>query len=297
MAHQHHHGHHGHSHGTGNIKIAFAINLVFTVIEIVGGLFTNSIAILSDALHDLGDSLSLGLSWYFQHKSAQGRDGTYTFGYKRFSLLGAVINSLVLVVGSVFILSEAVPRLWNPQPAEPKGMMLLAVLGIVFNGAAVLRLRRGTSINERVVSLHLLEDVLGWVAVLIGGALIYFFDWQIVDPLLSIGITVFILFNVYRNLAESFRVFLQGRPEGLDLAAIKAEVEALQLVQEVHDLHVWSMDGEYTVATLHVVTPSTDTQQREELRRLIRAKLHDGGIEHVTIEIHLPEGDCGLEDC
>ncbi len=293
-----HHHHHGHNHNsTGNIKVAFAINLVFTIIEIVGGLFTNSIAILSDALHDLGDSLSLGLSWYFQHKSNQGRDATYTFGYKRFSLLGAVINSIVLVVGSVFILYTAIPRLWEPQVAKPEGMMILAVVGIIFNGAAVLKLQKGTSINERVVSLHLLEDVLGWVAVLIGGALIYFFDWQIIDPLLSVGITCFILFNVYRNLSDSFRVFLQGKPHGMDLEKLKSEMEALELVTEIHDLHIWTMDGEYTVATLHVVTESEKVPEHENLRIKIKELLHKENIEHVTIEIHLPNDDCEFEDC
>ncbi len=296
MGHNHHHGH-NHQHSTGNIKIAFAINLAFTIIEIVGGLLTNSIAILSDALHDFGDSLSLGLSWYFQHKSSQGRDAVYTFGYKRFSLLGAVVNSIVLVVGSIFILSAAIPRLWHGgAEAEPKGMMILAVVGIVFNGAAMLRLKKGTSINERVVSLHLLEDVLGWVAVLIGGGLIYFFGWQFIDPLLSVGITLFILFNVYRNLSDSFRVFLQGKPQHLDMDGLKAELEQLPLVKEIHDLHIWTLDGEYTVATLHAVTESRDVMERENLRKEIKELLHEKHIEHVTIEIHLPSTDCGLED-
>lgn len=295
--HHHHHGHDHHHHSTGNIKVAFAINLLFTVIEIIGGLLTNSIAILSDALHDLGDSLSLGLSWYFQHKSNQGRDATYTFGYKRFSLLGAVINSIILVVGSVFILVSAIPRFWEPEVAKPGGMMILAVVGIIFNGAAVLRLQKGTSINERVVSLHLLEDVLGWVAVLIGGALIYFFDWQFIDPLLSVGITGYILFNVYRNLSDSFRVFLQGKPHGLDLEKLKTELEQHPLVTEIHDLHIWTMDGEYTVATLHVVTQSQNVAEREKLRETIRKQLHGENIQHVTIEIHLPDNDCEFEDC
>ncbi|CAN5273738.1 cation diffusion facilitator family transporter [soil metagenome] len=298
MAHNHHHGHnHSHDNGTGNIKIAFAINLLFTVIEIVGGLFTNSIAILSDALHDLGDSLSLGLSWYFQHKSNQGRDSVYTFGYKRFSLLGAVINSIVLVIGSVFILSEAIPRLWQPQNTEPKGMMILAVVGIIFNGAAVLRLKKGTTINERVVSLHLLEDVLGWIAVLIGGALIYFFGWVWIDPLLSVGITAFILFNVYRNLSDSFRVFLQGKPHGLDIDMLKTDIEKIPLVKDIHDLHIWSMDGEYTVVTLHVVTTSADVAERENLRHEIRTALKSRDINHATIEIHWQNEGCELEDC
>ncbi len=164
----HNHDHHHHHHDTGNLKVAFFLNLAFTLVEIVGGLYTNSLAILSDALHDLGDSLSLGLSWYFQKLSKKGRTSSFSYGYKRFSLLGAVVNSIVLVVGSIIILSKAIPQLFNPSQANAEGMMYLAILGIVVNGAAVLKLRKGESLNEKVITLHLLEDVLGWVAVLIG---------------------------------------------------------------------------------------------------------------------------------
>lgn len=297
--HHHHHSGHGHHHhhATGNIKVAFFVNLAFTIIELVGGMFTNSVAILSDALHDLGDSLSLGLSWYFQHKAQQGRDDRYTFGYGRFSLLGAVINSVVLLVGSVFVLKEAIPRLWAPEETKPEGMMALAVVGIIFNGFAVWRLQQGSSINERVVSLHLLEDVLGWVAVLIGSILIYFFEWHIIDPLLSLGVTIFILVNVFRGLKDSFRVFLQARPDGLDVDELTNEIATKDLVDDVHDMHVWTMDGEYVVASLHVVTQATDPQQLVELRKSIRDIFQQKDIEHVTIELHTPDEECALEDC
>lgn len=297
--HHHHHGGHGHHHhhATDNIKVAFFVNLAFTVIEFFGGLFTNSVAIMSDALHDLGDSLSLGLSWYFQNKAQKGRDDTYTFGYGRFSLLGAVINSAVLLIGSVFILKEAIPRLWTPETTKPEGMFALAIVGILFNGFAVWRLQKGTSINERVVSLHLLEDVLGWVAVLIGSVLIYFFDWHIVDPILSIGVTVFILFNVFRGLKDSFKVFLQARPDGLDLDELTQEINAIDGAEQMHDLHVWTMDGEYVVASLHVVTQATDPQLLVSLRQKIREVFYNKNIEHVTIELHTPDEDCALGDC
>ena len=192
MGHDHHHGHH-HQHDTKNISTAFFLNLAFTIIEIIGGLMTNSVAIMSDALHDLGDSLSLGLAWYFQKVAKKGRDKTFSYGYKRFSVLGAMINAIVLVVGSVFILQETIPRLWQPETPNVQGMFWLAILGIVVNGAAVLKLQKGTSLNEKVISLHLLEDVLGWAAVLVGSVLMYFFDLPIIDPLLSIGIAIFIL--------------------------------------------------------------------------------------------------------
>ncbi|WP_341227406.1 cation diffusion facilitator family transporter [uncultured Arcticibacterium sp.] len=296
MSGHHHHGQaHGHHHGTENISTAFWLNLSFTIIEIIGGFFTNSVAILSDALHDLGDSLSLGLAWYFQKKSNKGSDKTYTYGYKRFSLVGALVNSIVLVVGSVFMLTEAIPRIMNPESSNAKGMMLLAVLGIAVNGAAVFKLKKGTSLNERAVMLHLMEDVLGWVAVLIGAVLMYFFKWKIIDPLLSIGITAYVLFNVYGNLKSVFRVILQGTPENFEVEDIKAKLKTIQGVLDVHDLHVWSMDGEFNVMTVHAVVK--EKANRAAMKKAIRHELQHMDVEHVTIEMEFENEDCGMENC
>lgn len=293
MAHAHH-DHAGHQHGAGNnIKVAFFLNLSFTILEIIGGLWINSVAILSDALHDLGDSLSLGLAWYFEKVAKRGRDQHYTFGYKRFSLLGAVINSVVLLVGSIIILSEAIPRILHPEPVNATGMIGFAILGILVNGAAVLRLKKGESINERVVKLHLMEDVLGWVAVLVGGIVLYFFDVPIIDPLLSVAITVYVLFNVVRNLRQSMAIMLQATPHNLNPKEIEARVVQLPHIQSVHDLHVWTMDGTYNVLTLHaVVTPQLGLQQTEEVKKRLRQAMAEIDIQHVTVEIESAEVVC-----
>ncbi|NJK96785.1 MAG: cation transporter, partial [Bacteroidales bacterium] len=222
------------------MKVAFFLNLIFTIIEIAGGLYTNSLAILSDALHDLGDSLSLGLAWYFQKLSKRGRSGKFTYGYKRFSLLGAIINSIVLVVGSVFILSKAIPGLFSPEETNVQGMLFLAILGIIVNGAAVMKLRNGHSLNEKVVSLHLWEDVLGWVAVLIGSIVMMFFDAPFIDPLLSVLISVYVLYNVYKNIRKSMLIILQGIPEEVDMEQIKLKLSRLNFVTDIHDCHIWS---------------------------------------------------------
>ncbi|MDZ7847967.1 MAG: cation diffusion facilitator family transporter [Owenweeksia sp.] len=190
-----------------NLRLAFFLNLAFTLFEIIGGLWTNSIAILSDALHDLGDSLSLGLSWYLQRKSRQTANQHYTYGYRRFSLLGALINSVVLVVGSVVIIVEAIERLQQPEAPDATGMLIFAIVGVGINGFAALRLRAGKSLNERVVSWHLWEDVLGWLAVLLGAVVMLIWETPWLDPVLSIGITVFILINILkrlRNTADAF---------------------------------------------------------------------------------------------
>lgn len=265
--------------------MAFFLNLAFTVIEVVGGIFTNSVAILSDAIHDLGDSLSIGLAWYLQRLSRHGRTPTFTYGYKRFGLLGAILTSVVLVAGSVIIIFEAVPRLFDPPDANAPGMIGLAVLGVVVNGLAVLRTRRGTSLNEQVVSLHLLEDVLGWAVVLVGALAIYLFDLPIIDPLLSLGITLFILYNVMRRLQRAGRIILQAAPETIKTDDIKRTLREIAGIGDVYHTHLWSLDGEYNIVTVHIQVPEdTAVKDLQPLKDDIRRRLAGLDIEHVTIE-------------
>lgn len=294
MGHHHHHGHdHSHDHGTKNIQVAFWLNLGFALLELVGGFYTNSVAILSDALHDLGDSLSLGTSWYFQKKSQQKRDSHFTYGYKRFSLLGAFINCIVLTVGSVFIISESVQRIFNPSQPNAKGMLILAVIGIGVNLVAMLRLKKGQSINERVISLHFLEDVLGWVAVLVGSVVMMFYNVPILDPLLSLGIAAFILFNVYKNMKSVFQIVLQGVPENISEDKIRALVKSFPEVKDSHDIHVWSMDGNYHIVTLHVVVANDlSVAQQEGLKTRIKESLSKLSIRHATVELETEGYDC-----
>ncbi len=296
--HHHDHGHHHHHHGTGNIKVAFFLNLGFTIIEIIGGLLTNSMAILSDALHDFGDSISLGLSWYFQKVSQKHKDKKYSYGYKRFSLVGALVNSVILFVGSIFILSETIPRIINPQTPDALGMIWLAILGVIINGAAVFKLKKGKSINEKVVSLHLVEDVLGWVAVLIGAIVMYFYELPIIDPLLSLGIAFYILFNVFKNLKSVFKIIMQGVPQDTNQKKVKIFLEGLDGVEGIHDLHIWSMDGQYNVLTVHIVTAGSLTMQDLiPLKQQIHEELKNYGINHATLEFETKDEKCILKDC
>ena len=297
MAHDHNHDHHHHT-DVGNIKTAFFLNLFFTLIEIVGGFFTNSIAILSDAIHDLGDCLSLGLAWYFQKVAKKGSDTSYSYGYKRFSLLGAVINSIVLVTGSVLILTVAIPRILHPVAANTQGMFLLAILGVLVNGAAVFRLKKGNSINERVVTLHLLEDVFGWLAILIGSVVMHFFDVPVLDPIMSVGIACFVLYNVFKNMRQSLRIILQGIPAEVDITYISTHIQQFDGVESIHDLHVWSIDGTYNVLTVHVVLNSSlEMEKLAGLKAAIRDSLHEQNIQHATIEFETADERCIFEKC
>jgi len=303
MSHDHHehsHNHmHSHSHDSEkNIGVAFFLNFSFTIIELIGGYLTNSVAIISDAIHDFGDSISLAFAWYFQKLSKKGRNKQYSYGYKRFSLLGAIITSVVLVVGSIFILMEAIPRIFEPQETNAKGMFILAIAGIVINGAAVLRTSKGKSINERVVSLHLLEDVLGWIAVLIGSVLIHFTGLTIFDPILSIGISIFVLFNVLRNIKQILPIILQGTPRELDQEHIIEEIKEIENVSGIHDLHIWSLSEEYNVLTIHItLKQAMPMNELVLLKERIRSILKEEGIQHATIEFETPDEHCDFEEC
>ena len=291
MAHEHHH-----HEEVKNIKVAFFLNLFFTLLEIVGGFFTNSMAILSDAVHDLGDCLSLGLAWYFQKISVKGSDSSYSYGYKRFSLMGAVINSIVLTVGSILILTKSIPRIFHPEETHAAGMFLLAIVGVLVNGFAFFRLKKGGTLNEKVVSLHFLEDVLGWVAILVGAVIIYFFKVPFIDPVLSVGIALFVLFNVYKNIRETLHIILQGIPADIDIAEISKHLQHFKGIEDIHDLHVWSVDGNYNILTVHVVmNKSLELEKIKELKGFIRNSLKEKGIQHATIEFETTDERCDFE--
>lgn len=293
----HDHGHHHHSIGENdkpkNIIIAFWLNTGFALLEIAGGLYTNSVAILSDAVHDLGDSLSLGLAYYFHKKSRQEKDERFNYGYRRFSLLGAFINALILIVSSVFIIRESVSRFFAPEQPDARGMVVLALMGIGVNGFAFLVLKKGGSINEKVVALHFVEDILGWVAVLIGSVVMIFADVPVLDPILSVLIAGYILFNVYKNLKTTFRILLQGRPDTVDESIIRKNVLAIPGVKDIHDLHFWTMDGQYNVMTLHVVVGQNQSvAQRENIKEQVKHSLQHLEIQHTTVEIESEDANC-----
>lgn len=285
-----------HKHEKSNIKLAFFLNLSFTIVEIIGGLLINSIAIISDAVHDLGDSLSLGLAWFLGSYAEKKGDQHYTYGYRRYSLLSALINTTVLIIGSFIILFNAIPRLFAPQETSPGGMIGFAILGIIVNGIAVLKTRGGQSLNEKVVSWHLLEDVLGWLVVLIAGIVMYFKDLPILDPLLSIAITFYILYHVILNFRKTILLFLQVAPEDIDVNEIIEKFQKIKGVINVHHTHVWSLDSEHHVLTTHLVVDK-DISRDDSIIIKSQAKkaIEDLKIEHVTIEIDFRTDDCTLD--
>lgn len=289
-------GHHHHNHSSGkNLKLAFFLNLGFTILEIFGGIYTNSVAILSDAIHDLGDSLSLGTAWYLSYKSQQESDKKFSFGYARFSLLGALVNSIVLLVGSIFVIKEAIGRFIDPEPTNAQGMILFALIGVLINGYAAWKVSGGKSLNEKVVTWHLLEDVLGWVAVLVAAILMFFWDIPYLDPALSLLITLYILWNVIIRLKETLFIFLQGIPNDVDITEIEDRILEIEDIESIHHTHIWSLDGEHHVFSTHIrFDKSVPLGQIMPLKAKVKEMLKSYPFEHYTIETELYDEDCEL---
>lgn len=273
--------------------IAFLLNFVFSVFEFVGGIFTGSIAISSDALHDLGDAISIGLSLGLERLSQKGPDKKYTYGYYRYSVLGGTIQSMLLLCGSVFVAYSAICRFVAPQPVDYSGMMLVAIIGFAVNFAAAWFTSGEGSLNQRAINLHMLEDVLGWAAVLVGAVVMRFTDWGFIDPALSLALSVFIGINALKNLKRVLDIFLEKTPKEIDPEEITHHLEQIPGVKSIHHLHIWSMDGYRHSATLHAVV----TEEYGPVKQAIKEELAEHGIAHATVELERPGEHCEAPCC
>ena len=275
------------------ILTAFLLNLVFSILEFFGGLFTGSVAILSDALHDLGDATSIGIAYFLEKKSKKKPDSTYTYGYARFSVLGGVITTTILLIGSVVVIVHAVRRLLSPTAIHYDGMILIAVVGVAVNFLAAFITSRGESINQKAINLHMLEDVLGWIVVLIGAVVMRFTNWVFIDPILSMAVAVFILIHAVKNLIQVGEMFLEKIPRGLDLQKVQEHLCSIEGVVDVHHIHIWNMDEHSIYATMHIVTDADP----HKIKEMVREELSEHGICHATLETELPGETCHDTDC
>ena len=276
-----------------NILIAFLLNLSFAVFEFFGGIWTGSVAILSDALHDLGDAAGIGISWLLEKKSKRQPDEVYTYGYARYSVLGSLIATTILLAGSAVVIYHAVHRIISPAPIHYDGMIIFAVAGVIVNLIAALVTREGDSLNQKAVNLHMLEDVLGWAVVLIGAIIMRLTDFTLLDPLLSIGVAVFILVHAAENLNEALSLFLEKTPRSIQINELKAHLLAIDDVLDVHHIHIWSMDGQHNYATMHLVTNADP----HEIKEHVRKELREHGIGHATLELETEGEHCHEEHC
>ncbi len=276
-----------------NILIAFLLNLAFSVFEFFGGIFTGSVAILSDAVHDLGDAAGIGLSYFLERKSKKEPDRTHSYGYGRYSVLGGAVTSLILLAGSLMVMYNAVLRILNPTEIRYNGMILFAVFGVCINLCAAFFTRGGHSLNQKAVNLHMLEDVLGWIVVLVGALVMKFTDFILIDPILSIAVALFILFHAAGHLKEVIHIFLERTPHDIDPEEIKEHLSHIEGILEIHHLHIWSLDGHNHCATLHIVTDADP----HTIKDLVRKELHEHGIPHATLELEASTDHCHHKSC
>ncbi|WP_343522802.1 cation diffusion facilitator family transporter [Pedobacter sp.] len=296
--------HHHHSDKSG-ISLAFWLNLLFSVVEIIGGILTNSTAIIADAFHDFTDAVAIGIAVLLEKLAGKKRTSKFSYGYKRFSLLSALGMSLFLLIGAIFMCIGAYQSFVNPEPVNSKGMLWLAALGIGINGFAFLRIKSGHQHhhdhshhhNSKAIMLHLLEDVLGWVAVLIGAIVIYYTGWHWIDGILALAIATFIGYNATRNLIGTMKILLQSVPERLDIEKLSSELYQINGIQNIHDFHVWSMDGSYNISSLHVVVNTIDGNQKDDVLSSIVQVMEKHKIQHPTIQIETNATDCKFVAC
>ena len=276
-----------------NILIAFIINLAFSIFEFFGGIFTGSVAIISDAVHDIGDAASIGIAFILEKKSKKAPDKKYTYGYVGYSVIGGLISTSILLFGSIAVIYNAIDRIISPVEINYNGMIIFAVIGVCINLTAAFLTQGGKSLNQKAVNLHMLEDVLGWVVVLVGAIVIRFTNFYIIDPLMSIGVAIFIIIGAIKNLKEIFNIILQKTPCDIDIDELTEEILTIEGVLDVHHIHVWSIDGTHNCATMHVVTGKDPHGIKNE----IREKLKDHGIHHITLELESENEHCENDHC
>ena len=266
-----------------SIWLAFFLNLSYAIVEFIAGGIFGSSAVLADSVHDLGDAIAIGISALLETISNREEDRQYTLGYKRFSLLGAMLTAVILMIGSVLVILENVTKIVHPQPVNEKGILWLGIIAVATNVLASLVVRKGKTKNESILSLHFLEDTLGWLAVILMAIILRFTDWYILDPLLSLVISIFILSKAIPRFWSTLKIFLDAVPEGVETAEIEKELAALANVKSINQLNLWTMDGLEKNAIVHVCLE--EIEHIEYCKESIRNLLKDYGFQNVTVEV------------
>ena len=266
-----------------SVWLAFFLNLSYAIVEFIAGGVFGSSAVLADSVHDLGDAVAIGVSAVLETISNREEDSRYTLGYKRFSLLGALITAVILMTGSVFVILENLTKLFHPQPVNDEGILWLGIIAVTINVLASLVVRKGKTKNESILSLHFLEDTLGWIAVILMAIVLRFTDWYILDPLLSLVISFFILSKAIPRFWSTLRIFLDAVPEGVDIEQVTSDLEQLEYVASVNQLNLWTMDGLEKNAIVHVCLEQIEDM--EASKTAIRHHLKDIGFHNITIEV------------
>lgn len=265
------------------VWVAFFLNLSYAIVEFIAGGIFGSSAVLADSVHDLGDAIAIGISAFLETISNREEDRQYTLGYKRFSLLGALVTAVILITGSILVILENITKLFNPQPVNDEGILWLGIIAVSINLLASLVVRKGKTKNESILSLHFLEDTLGWLAVILMAIILRFTDWYILDPLLSLVISIFILTKALTRFWRALKIFLDAVPEGVETGDLEKDLEALTNVKSVNQLSIWSMDGLENNAIIHLCLE--DWEKMTETKNQVRQLLEERGVQNITIEV------------
>ena len=265
------------------VWIAFFLNLSYAIVEFIAGGIFGSSAVLADSVHDLGDAIAIGISAFLESISNREEDSHYTLGYKRFSLLGAMVTAVILMTGSVLVILENITKLFHPQPVNDEGILWLGIIAVSINVLASLVIRKGQTKNESILSLHFLEDTLGWIAVILMALILRFTDWYILDPLLSLVISFYILSKAIPRFWSTLKIFLDAVPEGVNIQKIETDLAELEHVASINQLNLWTMDGLEKNAIVHVCLEHV--KHMEVCKESIRNLLKERGFQNITIEV------------
>lgn len=282
---------HGHNHSANegehaerNMFVVFLLNLFFSIAEFIFGTLFKSQAILSDAVHDLGDALSIGLAYFFEKISSRDSSPKYSFGYRRFSLLGGLVTSVILLGGAAVMIVNTVPTLLNPTEVNHQGVFWVAIGAIVINGFSVWLMSGGKSSNEKLLNIHLFEDLFGWILVLVMSVILNYTNWYILDPILSLGIAGWIIYVTLPEFIRISKIFLQAVPDEIDTEKLHHEIMAINKIQKISHFHIWSTDGQQHMMSLTVTTGVEKNRAQERIKQKIREIVFEYNISHITIE-------------
>ena len=278
-----------------NIKIAFLLNLAFSIVEAIGGILTNSISIISDSLHNLGDSITIGINYIFEKKSKKLPNKEYSYGYLRYTMLGSLIASFILLVGSVVIIYNVVPRLIKPLSVNYDAMIIFGIFGLLINLYATIKIMRS---KDKKINTHMIEDTVIWLFILTGSICIKVFDSVIIDPILSLLIAVYILYQVYKYMKNIYNIFMEKVPKNVKIDEIKKNIESNENIDNVHHIHIWSIDGVNNYMTAHIhLNKVLSEEEIIKTKNDVKNKLMEDKINHITLEVEYFNEKCDSSKC
>lgn len=293
---------HGHDHSRqgASLLISIGLNLGFALVELIFGLIANSLVLIADSLHDAGDAVALGLSYFGLRLSLRSPNRRRTFGYKKVRILTAFLNAVCLIGLTGIVVRAAIIRLLHPEPVRSSILITLAVAGLIVNGLAVLLLRRDShALDIRSAMWHLLEDFFGWIAVLVGGIVMKLTGWHVIDPILSLAVSAFVLWGAWSVFRESTSILIDSTPKDISFDTVRSFILGFdRSILGIHDLHIWALGQGERALMAHLVVPDRNLADFHPLLSRLECALRDNfQIDHVTLELECDQCKSGDRVC